>query len=303
MKRHLAVGGPALALVCLALSACAHAHRDPGVIVFTGQLAGHRGDAGYYAEAPDGTHRRKLPFAVTDYDLGFSANGRFAAWWDTKPLNRAPIVVARSDGTHRRVVPLAAAAGAVSPSLSPDGKRVALVYSPNAAGPNRAWNVWIVATDGRGLKSLTSVGSVITAAWSPDGARVALVVQASEVDRTVNTGEIYVVGSDGSGLHRVARGRDPAWSPDGRKLAYTDPKYRLDVVDANGGRIRIVSSHALGPAWSPDGKHLAFTRAVPCGGEGCPQTIVIVDVRTHAEHTIGPTFGGSSRVLWTTAIA
>jgi Tol biopolymer transport system component len=303
MKRHVAVGGPALALVCLALSGCAATHHDPGVVVFTGQLPGHRGDGGYYAEAPDGTHRRKLPFALTDYDLGFSANGRFAVWWDTKPLNRTPIVVARSDGTHRLVVPLAAAAGAVSPSLSPDGKRVALVYSPHAAGPNRAWNVWTVAPDGRGLRRLTSVGSVITAAWSPDGARIALVVQASEADRTVNTGEIYVVGSDGSGLHRVARGRGPAWSPDGRKLAYTDPKGRLAVAEENGGPARIVSHYAFGPAWSPDGKRLAFTRDVPCGGEGCPNTIVIVNVETRIEHVIGPTFGGSSELLWTTAIS
>jgi Tol biopolymer transport system component len=272
------------------------------MIVFTGQLAGHRGDGGYYAETPGGTHRHKLPFAVTDYDLSFSADRRFAAWWDTKPLERAPIVVARSDGAAKRVVPLPAKAGAVSPSLAPDGKRLALVYTPNASGSERGWNVWIVAPDGRGLRRLTSLGNVIAATWSPDGSRIAFVVQASDADRTVNTGEIYVIRSDGSALHRVARGRDIAWSPDGRKLAFTDPNYRVAVVDADGGPSRVVSRDALGPAWSPDGRRLAFTRDIPCGGEGCPHTIVVVDVATRSEHRIGPIFGGSSDLVWTTAV-
>lgn len=301
MTRHVAAPGIALAL-CLALSGCAHASSKPGVIVFTGALVGQRG-AGYFAEAPDGHHRRRLPFAVTDDELGFSADGRYAAWRDIKPLDQEPIVVARSNRADRRVVPLPAAAGAVSPSLSPDGKQVAMAYTRDAAGPDSGWNVWIAGSDGSGLRRLTRLGHVITAAWSPAGAKIALVVQASVADRTANSGEIYVVGSDGTGLHRVARGRDPAWSPDGRKLAYTSPKYELAVVDATGGPARIVSRDAIGPAWSPDGKRLAFTRDVPCGGEGCPHTIVIVNVQTRAEHTIGPTFGGSSQVLWTTAIS
>jgi len=303
MSRRLAIAGPVLGIgIALGLGACAQAPQDSGVIVFTGLLDGQRGAGGYYAEAPDGANRRKLRFAATDFDLSFSADGRFAAWRDTRPLNTEPIVVARSDGRGGGVVPLPRVAGAVSPSLSPDGKRLAIVYTPDAGGPQHSWNVWLVAPNGRGLRRLTAIGNVITAAWSPDGARIAFVVQASDADRTLNTGEIYVVGSDGRALHRVARGREPSWSPDGRRLAFTDPRYRVDVVDGSGGAIHAVSRNAVGPAWSPDGKRLAFTRTVPCGSEGCPHTIVVADVDAHAEHTIGPTFGGSSELVWTTAL-
>jgi Tol biopolymer transport system component len=294
----------ALAVIAtVLLSACGHTRNDAGEIVFSGTLAGQRGNANYYAEAPDGTHRRKLAFAATDLELSLSADGRFAAWRDIHPLDTEPIVVARSDGKGGLVVPLPRAAGAVSPSLSPDGKRLAIVYTPDAGGPQHSWKLWLVAPNGRGLRRLSAIGNVITAAWSPDGARIAFVVQASGADRTLNTGEIYVVGSDGRAPHRVARGREPSWSPDGRRLAFTDPRYRVDVVDGSGGAIHVVSRNAVGPAWSPDGKRLAFTRTVPCGGEGCPHTIVVVDVDAHAERTIGPTFGGSSELIWTTALS
>src|SRR5438034_3336208 len=103
----------ALAVIAtVVLSACGHTRHDAGEIVFSGTLAGQRGNAYYYAEAPDGTHRRTLAFAATYSDLSFSADGRFAAWRDTHPLNTNPIVVARSDGRGGRVVPLPRAAGA-----------------------------------------------------------------------------------------------------------------------------------------------------------------------------------------------
>ena len=86
------------------------------------------------------------------------------------------------------------------------------------------------------------------------------------------------MGSDGSGLRnltsKLAAGRglaagpvsDPAWSPDGRKLAFVrlsaslgEPIY---VVKADGSGLRNLTPKPVGthadPAWSPDGRKLAF---------------------------------------------
>jgi TolB protein len=56
----------------------------------------------------------------------------------------------------------------------------------------------------------------------------------------------------------------PAWSPDGKQIAFTsnrDGQYELYVMGADGGSPRNISNH---PAvdnfatWSPDGRRLAF---------------------------------------------
>ncbi len=59
--------------------------------------------------------------------------------------------------------------------------------------------------------------------------------------------------------HRVARGHNPAWSPDGRRIAFVQ-RGDLWLMDADGShRDRIVRA-ADQPAWSPDGRRIAFVR-------------------------------------------
>jgi hypothetical protein len=78
-------------------------------------------------------------------------------------------------------------------------------------------------------------------------------------------GGVYVVGRGHSRL--VAPGAsDPAWSPDGRRLAYVAPGDGglgdVFVADANGTHIGAIT-HTDGedetsPSWSPDGRRLVF---------------------------------------------
>ena len=112
-------------------------------------------------------------------------------------------------------------------------------------------------------------------AWSPDGRKLAFLNEGGCCQFCFN---LYVVGSDGSGLRNLtsklaAGGRsgagpasDPAWSPDGQMLAFVRLNAGLGrpiyVVKADGSGLRNLTPKPVGayadPAWSPDGRKIAF---------------------------------------------
>ena len=85
-------------------------------------------------------------------------------------------------------------------------------------------------------------------------------------------GDIYVVNTDGTGLKRLTDDPQledhPAWSPDGRKIAYAHWPSNTSmagctiwVMNADGSGKKQLTKGALGavwPEWSPDGKQIAF---------------------------------------------
>lgn len=67
-------------------------------------------------------------------------------------------------------------------------------------------------------------------------------------------GKIYVEG------RQVARGSQPTWSPDGRRIAFTrlGEIYVVDADGRNERRLTTTSQPVAFPAWSPDGRTIAF---------------------------------------------
>jgi Tol biopolymer transport system component len=78
--------------------------------------------------------------------------------------------------------------------------------------------------------------------------------------------EIWIARVDGGGRRRLAKGRAPAISPDGRWVAFEggreatfEPRFYRDVmlVASSGGQPRLLMRAAHAPVWSPDSKRVA----------------------------------------------
>ena len=93
-------------------------------------------------------------------------------------------------------------------------------------------------------------------------------LQGKIVFQQATGGVIYTVNGDGSNLTVVTTGLDPAWSPDGKQIAFArwDTVYPgLYVANADGssGQLIYGAPHIRSPRWSPDGKFIAFTQDKP----------------------------------------
>lgn len=76
-------------------------------------------------------------------------------------------------------------------------------------------------------------------------------------------GTIYTVNPDGSGLTPITTGFDPAWSPDGKQIAFArqGPGAGIHVINADGSNEHLVAGadEVRSPAWSPDGNRIVYS--------------------------------------------
>ncbi|MCL4300863.1 MAG: PD40 domain-containing protein [Anaerolineae bacterium] len=124
------------------------------------------------------------------------------------------------------------------------------------------------------------------------------------VFQTVSGGPIYAIGADGSNLHYLTTGMDPALSPDGQWVAFTrwdNPQIgargSLWVINVDGSGERRVAENIFqpkSPTWSPDGtqiilsmtygEHLATERK--CSGERPPRSATDIEVKIEGKDDI-----------------
>jgi Tol biopolymer transport system component len=106
------------------------------------------------------------------------------------------------------------------------------------------------------------------AAWSPNGKLVVYVEYKWSNGGTLNIANLVtrlvIPISEGGGSSEDLDD-EPAWSPDGRTIAFTRPQVgavdprNLYVIGANGKGVRqVTTSTALNPSWSPDSGSIVF---------------------------------------------
>jgi Tol biopolymer transport system component len=183
-------------------------------------------------------------------------------------------------------------------SFSPDGKRV-------AGSENREGRISIVDLTGKQQSIYVEGGAGREPSWSPDGKKIAF---TGCLDGFCNSSEIFIVNSDGSGvrqlthLPRAERSDErskvtemispwtrkeeldekgglkywqasyaPRWSPDSKKIVFSNP-LGIYTMNADGADLRqIVKGGACEyPVWSPDGTKLMYVCLRGGGGEKVP---------------------------------
>jgi tricorn protease len=187
-------------------------------------------------------------------------------------------------------------------ALSATGKRIVA----EARG-----EVFTIPAEKGDVRNLTgSAGSAERApAWSPDGKYVSYFSDKS--------GEYKLVIEEQDGLKppreialpKPTQYYTPSWSPDSKKLLYSDTNLNVWVLDVESGQAKIVGNdpwmvpqRTLHPTWSPDSKWVAFASRL----NSLYRAIFVANVETGEKKQVTdgladamfPVWDASGKYLW-----
>ena len=165
------------------------------------------------------------------------------------------------------------------PSWSADGRRLAFIRGSAYIGQSQ--NVWTMRADGTHQRQVThGTTTESSPSFSPGGARIVMV-------RGWNTqGNIVIVRTDGTDPVRLTHGRearDPAFSPNGRRIVFagapSEERPRgIWVMRRDGTHKRLLATNPNhdSPDFDPDGSHIVFHRLHNCDSHTCEDSLILM---------------------------
>jgi len=214
-----------------------------------------------------GTKQTRRLTSYTEFDIKFPSlgdsaivfeNGGYLYRFDlaSEKAERIPVTIAEDFDSGRPAV-VDVSRSVTNFEIAPDGSRALfgargdLFTVPAKRGPTR--NLTVTP----GVHERDSK-------WSPDGRWISCISDASGED------EIWIRPQDGQGAPvQLTKGADtykyqPIWSPDSKKILWSDRKQRLQVVEVASKTVTPVAEASAFEitdyAWAPDSRWIAYAK-------------------------------------------
>lgn len=163
----------------------------------------------------------------------------------------------------------------MSPSWSPDGRRLAYVSFENAQP-----SIWVQEVFTGKREKVTSFKGINGApSWSPDGRYLAMTLSKD------GNPDIFVMDIARRSLRAITRhsaiDTEPSWSPDGKTIVFTSDRggkpqiYQVPVGGGKASRVTFEGDYNARASYSPDGRLLTTVTRV-----GGAYRIATLDLKT-----------------------
>lgn len=179
-----------------------------------------------------------------------------------------------------------------SASVSPDGRRVAMILSKSGSP-----DLWVSDIDGGNLKQLTTTKEDESSpCWSPDSQTICF------ASRDSGRSQLYTISANGGRMQRlsisgVSNLSEPDWSPDGKYLIFTANMggFRICVMPMDetlrGTATTLVEGED--PVWAPNSRAVMFVKNV-----NNRHVLSLLDVPSKKTKDLGTIKGDASQPSW-----